>query len=72
MNSAATYTARTKETGDLLKAIAAQLATHKRAQAADPANWGHAADLGRINEALAYVLADLGDLSAVEAKGLEY
>jgi hypothetical protein len=29
-------------------------------------------DLGRVTEELAYVLASLGDRSAVDQKGLEY
>jgi hypothetical protein len=45
---------------------------HKASQAQEPANWGYAGDLGRVTEELAYVLASLGDRSAVDAKGLEY
>jgi hypothetical protein len=48
------------------------LADHQKRQAAEAADWGYAGDLGRITEQLAYVLADLGDRSAVDAKGLEY
>jgi len=35
------------------------------------ANWGFPGDLGHVSEELAYVLASLGDLSAVDAKGLD-
>jgi hypothetical protein len=66
------YAARHAEAQDLLKRIASRLAEHKQRQAARSADWGYAGDLGRINEQLAYVLADLGDTSAVDAKGLEY
>jgi hypothetical protein len=66
------YAERHAEAQDLLKRIAARLAEHKQRQAAAPADWGYAGDLGRITEQLAYVLADLGDTSAVDAKGLEY
>ena len=66
------YAARHAEAQDLLKRIATRLADHKKRQAAAPADWGFAGDLGRITEQLAYVLADLGDASAVRAKGLEY
>ncbi len=41
-------------------------------QTQEPANWGYAGDLGRVTEELAYVLASLGDRSAVDQKGLEY
>jgi hypothetical protein len=70
--AAACYAARYAEAQDLLKRIAARLADHKKRQAAAPADWGYSGDLGRITEQLAYVLADLGDPSAVHAKGLEY
>jgi len=66
------YAERYAEAQDLLKRIAARLAEHRQRQAAAPADWGYAGDLGRITEQLAYVLADLGDTSAVRAKGLEY
>jgi hypothetical protein len=66
------YAARYAEAQDLLKRIAARLAEHQKQQAAAPADWGYAGDLGRITEQLAYVLADLGDRGAVDAKGLEY
>jgi hypothetical protein len=70
--AAGCYAERHAEAQDLLKRIAARLAEHKQRQAAAPADWGYAGDLGRITEQLAYVLADLGDTSAVRAKGLEY
>ena len=56
----------------LIETETTRLAEHKQRQAAAPADWGWAGDLGRITEQLAYVLADLGDRSAVDAKGLEY
>jgi hypothetical protein len=70
--AAGCYAVRYAEAQDLLQRIALRLAEHKKRQAAAPADWGHAGDLGRITEQLAYVLADLGDPSAVDAKGLEY
>jgi hypothetical protein len=70
--AAALYAARHAEAQHLLERIAARLAEHKERQAAAPADWGWAGDLGRITEQLSYVLADLGDASAVRAKGLEY
>lgn len=70
--AAACYAERYAEAQDLLKRIATRLAEHKKRQATAPADWGYSGDLGRINEQLAYVLADLGDRSAVDAKGLEY
>lgn len=66
------YAERHAEAQDMLKRIAARLAEHQKRQAAAPADWGYSGDLGRITEQLAYVLADLGDPSAVHAKGLEY
>ena len=70
--AAEAYAARHAECQTLLKRIASQLEQHKRNQAEEPANWGYAGDLGRVTEELAYVLASLGDRSAVDAKGLEY
>jgi hypothetical protein len=69
--AAACYAERHAECQNLLKRIASRLEQHKKEQAAEPANWGYPGDLGRISEELAYVLAALGDRSAVEAKGLE-
>ncbi|MCZ2079654.1 MAG: hypothetical protein LC130_32190 [Bryobacterales bacterium] len=70
--AAGCYAERYAEAQHLLKRIATRLAEHKQRQAAAPADWGYAGDLGRITEQLAYVLAGLGDRSAVDAKGLEY
>jgi hypothetical protein len=70
--AAGCYAVRYTEAQNLLKRIAARLAEHKERQAARSTDWGYAGDLGRITEHLAYVLADLGDTSAVRAKGLEY
>lgn len=70
--AAACYAERHAEADELLKRIASRLAAHQKEQAAERANWGYPSDLGRITEQLAYVLADLGDRSAVDAKGLNY
>lgn len=70
--AAACYAERHAEAQDLLKRIASRLADHQKRQSAEPTDWGYAGDIGRITEQLAYVLASLGDSSAVEAKGLEY
>ena len=69
--AAACYAERHAECQDLLKRIAQQLVRHQKEQAAEPANWGFPGDLGHVSEELAYVLASLGDRSAVDAKGLE-
>ena len=69
--AAACYAERHAECQDLLKRIAQQLARHQKEQAAEPANWGFPGDLGYVSEELAYVLASLGDRSAVDAKGLD-
>jgi hypothetical protein len=71
-SAAACYAERHAECQDLLKRIASRLAEHCEKQAQEPANWGYAGDLGRVTEELAYVLASLGDRSAVDQKGLEY
>ena len=68
----ACYAERHAECQDLLKRIASRLEQHKQDQAQEPANWGYAGDLGRVTEELAYVLASVGDRSAVDQKGLEY
>ena len=70
--AAACYEQRHTECQDLLKRIAIRLEQHRKDQAQEPANWGYAGDLGRVTEELAYVLASLGDRSAVDQKGLEY
>ena len=70
--AAACYAERHTESMDLLKRIAFRLDVHRGCQTQEPANWGYAGDLGRITEELAYVLASLGDHSAVDQKGLEY
>jgi hypothetical protein len=59
----AAYNEKASISQDLLKRIAARLAEHQTQQAARPADWGYAGDLGRINEELAQVLAALGDRS---------
>ena len=69
--AASCYAERHAECQDLLKRIAQQLAQHQQEQAAEPADWGFPGDLGHVSEELAYVLASLGDRSAVDAKGLE-
>ncbi len=66
------YTERHAECQDLLQRIARQLEQHNARQAQEPSNWGYAGDLGRVSEELAYVLASLGDRSAVDQKGLDY
>lgn len=70
--AAACYAERHAECQDLLKRIASNLERHKKEQAVEPADWGYAGDLGRVTEELAYILASLGDRSAVDQKGLEY
>ena len=70
--AAACYAERFAECEKLLKQIAFRLDVHRGCQAQEPSNWGHAGDLGRVTEELAYVLASLGDRSAVDAKGLDY
>ena len=71
-SAAACYAKRYTECRDLLQRITSRLEQHQKDQAQEPADWGYAGDLGRVAEALAYVLADLGDRSAVDQKGLEY
>ena len=70
--AAACYVERHAECQELLKRIDSRLEQHMKDQAQEPANWGYPGDLGRVTEELAYVLASLGDRSAVDAKGLEY
>jgi len=70
--AAACYAERHADCQDLLKRIAVRLEQHHKEQAQEPANWGHVGDLGRVTEELAYILASLGDRSAVDQKGLEY
>lgn len=69
--AAETYNARFAECQDLLERITRQLKQHRKEQQASPSSWGHFPDLVRAGDKLAYALADLGDSSAVEARGLE-
>ena len=66
--AAACYEERHAECQRLLKRIAQQLSRHQKEQACEPADWGFPGDLGHVTEELAYVLASLGDRSAVDAK----
>ncbi len=66
------YATCAAESQDLLKRITNALAQHQREQAETPSHWTHAGSLDDINRDLAYVLARLGDRSAVDAKGMEY
>ena len=68
----ACYAERHTECQDLLKRIASRLEQHQKEQAQEPAHWGYPGDLGHITEQLAYLLAFLGDRSAVDSKGLDY
>ena len=66
------YADRFRECRDLLKRVDARLDVHAGTQKQFPANWGDPGDLGCVTEQLTYVLASLGDRSAVDAKGLKY
>lgn len=69
--AAACYAERYAECQELLKCIASRLERHKTAQAAEPADWGYAGDLGRVREELAEVLAALkpdGQIREEEAR----
>ena len=70
--AAASYAERHAEAKELLKQIAEQLDRHATLQASNAESWAYPGDLGRVTEQLAYVLASLGDRSAVDAKGLNY
>jgi len=70
--AAACYAERHAECQELLKRIASRLERHKQEQSQEPANWGHSGDLGSVTEELAYILARLGDRSALDSKGLDY
>lgn len=69
--AAACYAERHAECHQLLKHIARRLEQHKKHQAAEPADWGYAGDLGRVREELAEVLAALnpdGQITEEEAR----
>ncbi len=70
--AAGCYADRHAECKDLLKRIGQALETHRKRQAAEPRNWGYSGDLGHVAQELANVLANFGDRSAVDAKGLDY
>lgn len=70
--AAETYTARHQECNELVDALRHQLQVHAARQEADPKNWGFAGDLAYVIEQLAYVLASLGDRSAVDRHGFKY
>ena len=64
--------ARLHECNELVETLRYQLQVHAARQQDDPKNWGYAGDLSYVIEQLAYVLASLGDRSAVEKPGFKY
>lgn len=71
-SAAETYVARVRECNQLIESLKSRLEDHQGMQAADPRNWGFAGDLDYVIEQLAYVLATLGDRSAVDRHGFKY
>ena len=70
--AAEAYAARFTECKDLLARISKQLDLHHVRQQASPQDWGFPGELSCAIEQLAYVLASLGDRSAVDEHGLGY
>ena len=70
--AAETYAARAQECNQLIDGVKSRLQAHAATQAADPKNWGFAGDLDYVIQQLAYVLAALGDRSAVDRHGFKY
>ena len=70
--AAEAYAARLRECDELVESTRNQLQVHAARQQGDPKNWGFAGDLGYVIEQLSYVLASLGDRSAVERNGFKY
>ena len=70
--AAETYAARVQECNQLIDSLKSGLQAHSATQAADPKNWGFAGDLDYVIEQLSYVLASLGDRSAVDRHGFKY
>ena len=70
--AAEAYAARFTECKDLLARISKQLDVHHGRQQDSPQDWGFPGDLICAVEQLAYVLATLGDRSAVDEHGLSY
>jgi hypothetical protein len=66
-SAAGCYAERYAEAKRLLERIGQQLQQHRRAAAPD---WTDAGVLAHVNDKLAYVLADLGDESAIGERGL--
>ena len=66
------YAVRFTECKDLLERISKQLDLHRERQQASPRDWGFPGDLSCAIKQLAYVLATLGDRSAVDEHGLSY
>ncbi len=66
--AAGCYAERYTEAERLLERIGQQFKQHRRAAAPD---WTDAGVLAHINDKLAYILADLGDESAIGERGLE-
>lgn len=66
------YVARFSECKDLLARISKQLDLHQARQQASSQDWGFPGELSCAVEQLAYVLATLGDRSAVDEHGLSY
>jgi hypothetical protein len=57
----AAYSRKSATALDQLRRIAELLSEHQTRQEARPEDWGYVADVGRVNEELARVLASLGD-----------
>lgn len=70
--AAACYAERHTECKDLLNRIASRLEKHQKDQTQKPADWEYIGTIEYAADQLAYVLATIGDRSAVDAKGLDY
>ncbi|GJQ29725.1 MAG: hypothetical protein HBSAPP03_16090 [Phycisphaerae bacterium] len=67
--AAETYAARRNDIARLLDVLDQHLANHAEAAKADPANWGHAGDLGKVRGDLINTVAFMAgmDPEMVEA-----
>ena len=70
--AAEAYAERAQECNELIDALKAQLQVHATGQQAEPKHWGFAGDLDYVIEQLSYVLASLGNRSAVDRHGFKY
>jgi hypothetical protein len=66
LTAAATYAARRADIARLLDVLEMELQRHGEAAKADPRNWGHAGDLGKVRADLINTVGFLSNMDPAE------